>query len=541
MEGGSLFNPGFLGGHFLWWVGQIADDSVWRGNRNSDKFQKASDIPGWGRRYKVRIIGLHDKEEQAIPSDQLPWAQVMYPVTSGGGQAGSFQTPALKQGNFVFGFFLDGQDQQVPVIMGILGNNEQTALQMKTGLSGGDNFKGTSGHANQSQDETKITGDKDLKTEQPQPETSAAKEAGGGDDHQENAADKKEEEVLDRKHALSCPDPEENSSMKGIRTVIENLQKKIEKFQKAMKTFSEGVSLKIKDISKDIDKAIEDASKEISKFMKDIYTRIQEWMTDQFNKKIKPLLKISIPSFRIKLLELNVKGLETICCLFNKLAGALAGLIAAALGNRLNNQKEQSPSEPPAFTSPGSEVVPPLPPENYYRPVTLCSAEELVADVLSGTINEMMQVFDSAVAPVIYEVQNSLAAAGVETNIGSSGSGTVANILNQQPDVVGNIGSLSGLNMDIGAAMSFISSLTSLFDCDPKPKCSPNDTHTLQEGGNANPGVEKPSLGNVAQKAIQSLEKSAAANPIAQATASSFDKLYATPPRTIQPGEGGGA
>ena len=271
---------------------------------------------------------------------------------------------------------------------------------MKTGLSGGDNFKGTSGHANQSQDETKITGDKDLKTEQPQPETSAAKEAGGGDDHQENAADKKEEEVLDRKHALSCPDPEENSSMKGIRTVIENLQKKIEKFQKAMKTFSEGVSLKIKDISKDIDKAIEDASKEISKFMKDIYTRIQEWMTDQFNKKIKPLLKISIPSFRIKLLELNVKGLETICCLFNKLAGALAGLIAAALGNRLNNQKEQSPSEPPAFTSPGSEVVPPLPPENYYRPVTLCSAEELVADVLSGTLNEMMQVFDSAVAQI---------------------------------------------------------------------------------------------------------------------------------------------
>lgn len=683
MEGGSLFNPGFLGGHFLWWVGQIADDSVWRGNRNSDKFQKAEDIPGWGRRYKVRIIGLHDKEEQTIPSDQLPWAQVMYPVTSGGGQAGSFQTPALKQGNFVFGFFLDGQDQQVPVIMGILGNNEQTVLQMKTGLTGGDNFKGTSGHANQSQDETKITGDKDLKTEQPQPGTSAAKEAGGGDDHQENAADKKEEEVLDRKHALSSPNPECDSSMKSIQTVIENLQKKIEKFQESMRKFSAGVSLKIKEASKDIDKAIEDASKEISKYMKDIYGRIQEWMTDQYNKKIKPLLKISIPSFRIKLLELNVQGLETICCLFNKFAGLLAGLIAAALANRLNNQKEQSPAEPPVFSSPGSEVIPPPPPENYYRPVPLCTAEELVADVLSGTLNEMMQVFDIAIAPVIYEVQNSLADAGVETNIGSSGSGTVTNGINQQsvaaalqsgslvdaltsalgtsigansstigyatslfrsgsyaaglaslaslagkdagvystalvsatqlinagdlvgglssiagafgadqnvlsqvgsafsairsgdinsltssvgqlagvnPQILstvqqagaaaaagdigalaGQLGGLGGLNMDVGAAMGFIASLTSLFDCDPKPKCPPNDTHTLQEGGNTNPGVEKQSLGNVAQKAIQSLEKSAAANPIAQATAASFDKLYATPTRTIQPGEGGGA
>ena len=30
MEGGALFNPGFLGGNFLWWVGQIADDSTWQ-------------------------------------------------------------------------------------------------------------------------------------------------------------------------------------------------------------------------------------------------------------------------------------------------------------------------------------------------------------------------------------------------------------------------------------------------------------------------------------------------------------------------------
>ena len=32
MEGSSLFNPGFLGGNFNWWVGQVSDDSVWRDN-----------------------------------------------------------------------------------------------------------------------------------------------------------------------------------------------------------------------------------------------------------------------------------------------------------------------------------------------------------------------------------------------------------------------------------------------------------------------------------------------------------------------------
>jgi uncharacterized protein YoxC len=133
MEGGALFNSGFLGASFSWWVGQIADDSTWRDNILPGKFETANQIPGWGRRYKVRIIGLHDQGETEIKSDQLPWAQVMYPVTAGGGQGGSGQTPNLRQGNMVFGFFLDGQEQQVPVIMGVLGNNAQTSLATKTG------------------------------------------------------------------------------------------------------------------------------------------------------------------------------------------------------------------------------------------------------------------------------------------------------------------------------------------------------------------------------------------------------------------------
>ena len=154
MAESTLFNPGFLGGGFNWWIGQIADDSTWRDNILPGKFADANTIPGWGRRYKVRIIGLHDQEEETIPSDQLPWAQVMYPVTAGGGQAAASQTSNLRQGNFVFGFFLDGQDQQVPVIMGVLGNNAQTSLSNKTALTGGKNFSPQSGNANTKEPKT---------------------------------------------------------------------------------------------------------------------------------------------------------------------------------------------------------------------------------------------------------------------------------------------------------------------------------------------------------------------------------------------------
>ena len=147
MEVGSLFNSGILGQSFNWWIGQIADDSTWRENINAGKFEDKEAVPGWGYRYKVRIMGLHERAIETIESKELPWATLMYPVTTGGGQAAAFATPALRQGNFVFGFFMDGGQEQVPVIMGVLGNNAQTDLQTKTEETGGLAYSGISGYA----------------------------------------------------------------------------------------------------------------------------------------------------------------------------------------------------------------------------------------------------------------------------------------------------------------------------------------------------------------------------------------------------------
>ncbi len=147
MEVGSLFNSGILGQSFNWWIGQIADDSTWRENINAGKFEDKEAVPGWGYRYKVAIMGIHGQSTETIKSEELPFATVMYPITGGGGQAGSMATPALRQGNVVFGFFMDGGQEQVPVIMGVLGNNLQTPLQTKTEETGGIRFAGTSGYA----------------------------------------------------------------------------------------------------------------------------------------------------------------------------------------------------------------------------------------------------------------------------------------------------------------------------------------------------------------------------------------------------------
>jgi hypothetical protein len=176
MEGGSLFNPGYVGTSFYWWIGQIADDSSWRDNELAGKFKDKHSIPGWGKRYRVRIIGVHDKEEETIPSDQLPWANIMYPITAGGGQAGSTQTANLRQGMFVFGFWMDGQDMQVPVIMGVLGNNAQTSLNTKF-----ENYTADSGTAQGKEDKkgnAKTTiGDKDKSADKPKDEQASKEQA----------------------------------------------------------------------------------------------------------------------------------------------------------------------------------------------------------------------------------------------------------------------------------------------------------------------------------------------------------------------------
>ena len=46
---GNLFNSGFLGSKFLWWIGQVADDRTWRENQSSKKIEDPKeDLPAWG-------------------------------------------------------------------------------------------------------------------------------------------------------------------------------------------------------------------------------------------------------------------------------------------------------------------------------------------------------------------------------------------------------------------------------------------------------------------------------------------------------------
>lgn len=61
-------------------------------------------------RVKVRAIGFHTEDRNALPHDDLPWATF---ATSGA----DTNAPMCKPGDWVVGFFLDGTESQQPVVL----------------------------------------------------------------------------------------------------------------------------------------------------------------------------------------------------------------------------------------------------------------------------------------------------------------------------------------------------------------------------------------------------------------------------------------
>ena len=113
----NLLKTNFLGKDgFRWWIGQIAPEDA-----QGDQLNEIGNA--WGCRLKVRIYGYHPPNETELANDDLPWAQVLLSPQGGSGKANRARSLRISPGDIVMGFFLDGDDAQLPVIMGIFGNN----------------------------------------------------------------------------------------------------------------------------------------------------------------------------------------------------------------------------------------------------------------------------------------------------------------------------------------------------------------------------------------------------------------------------------
>ena len=479
MEGGSLFNPGFLGGSFLWWVGQIADDSTWRSNKNPGKFSGAASIPGWGERYKVRIIGLHDQGESEIPSEELPWAQIMYPVTAGGGQARSSQTSNLRQGMMVFGFFMDGQDQQIPVIMGVLGNNLSTPLSKESKNDRVTNEKpgplGTSGHSKPKGDTSKaeenaedgppnsglltepnVNPPGEYSPDNPNPPKNFTNESAGDSVHVQTIADVRRSNKYRECIPLMKPDdPDEtiSSAMKAIQTLLDTLVGKIDGFLSTAKSFVDDAagmmnsSNQVKDYMKKL-------GCQMAKYIKVITDKMMEYTNKVMNEAMTDVVSAMPSHLRFQFADVKEQSLSTVSCLYSKLSDNLCDMLGDILANTFDidalldavtNAKSDEPRTSPK--------VPP------------CHAEFVVAEVINKNKEEIGRVNDGILGDInnfLSDMQNELA--GVDDAI---------------DDLISGIGLIGG---NLTSALQFGNFELDILGCSSKPQASLSDCYQFASG-----------------------------------------------------------
>ena len=116
----DLQNKDTFMGAMIWFTGVIED----------------IDDPEELGRVKVRCYGYHSAKTEDIPTEELPWAICIAPITSASMSGIGEGTTGILQGSWVIGFWRDGHAAQDPVVLGAI-----PSISHQQSLTYGDGFK----------------------------------------------------------------------------------------------------------------------------------------------------------------------------------------------------------------------------------------------------------------------------------------------------------------------------------------------------------------------------------------------------------------
>ncbi len=409
----GLVKTHFLGRDgFIWWIGQIVDQTKWAGNLGGSPTKTTEDQRGFGFRYKVRIMGYHTAAPTDLPDDQLPWASVMLPVTAGV-SGGAISAPNLRQGDFVQGYFLDGEDAQQPVIMGVIGYNQYTAVMKNIPDTG---FKPFSGYTTEdevprgalptTQEEAKgVAEDVDVSKTNNKEVLETGVSQVGRDDGATN-----EQYLNEKKSSTIASNSDCDKAPTGsIQREIKNMIAEVNRLQKTATDWETKVSTKVDNIEKEIAKVKDNATKAITGDVKRITAELQKNALKEVNDALSDtyyeVFPTELPLVKQKAEEAN----SELACAFKNIMKNLTGMV----GNFLNQIMDRFINTP------------------------MCAVENFVGSLL-GKISGLI---DSAVSSVMAPIKALLAGMGIASS--------------SLDDVLG-----------------FATDLLSFLSCDEDPKCS---------------------------------------------------------------------
>ena len=429
MEQG-VFDKHFVGKDgFIWWIGIIASDSYIENNGGSTPGGTLlGDQIGISERYQVRIMGYHD-DRDALPNDQLPWAGVVYPVTAGGG-GGPFgkASSAVDAGTFVYGFFLDGENGQHPMILGILGINQYASIFKHTkdlapfapflGFGIGDHIPRYM-MLSQSAENARI-GNPGV------PEAVANDKLATGNpgrvaldiESEAQRSDGSDIENLSSPHVCDS-----DANVGKIQQDIQNMIKDIHKAQQGLQSWKNSILYpswsqidgKVVSIQEFIRIKVERGAELVSTWVKDRIMGAYEWIVRKITAGVGDVLHLLDPDKQKDAGAVIDTVLDLLSCHFRKIVENLGGLVLEAL----------------------LAIV------DRYILVPICAAENILAAILGQIMGWINGVVSAIMGPI--------------------------NTLLGAVDIVGDI-------------LGFIEDVLNFLNCDTKPACPTVEKYSLWDG-----------------------------------------------------------
>lgn len=318
---------------FHWFIGQVVPDKAWR-TKNNQNFDQ-------GFRAKVRILGHHpgeSEDEGGISDDDLPWAHFLVSPQFGAGHNYGGTGFALQGGEVVFGFFVDGEEAQQPVVIGCFSSSSDTVVNKSYEeiLS-----KGTSGffpyappkalekanYVRRTEDKPNdksggvVTSDNKVKTDGTESEDGKKTEDGTVDKHFDN-------KTYSVKKAQKCVEPK--GLLSDVKKGLEEFVEKINELEEFKDGWIDPITSTVVDMDKLVDKASEKAAGGLSAIIR----KTRKNMFEEINSIVDDGLDFLDPDHLIKNLEIK-KQKDRIYCLIENVLNGLKNVISDFLKEML--------------------------------------------------------------------------------------------------------------------------------------------------------------------------------------------------------------
>ena len=335
-----------------WFIGQVTTDESWR-----DFSIK------YGYRAKVRILGAHPPGIE-VKDEELPWAHFLTPSVFGSGKQFGGTSFALRGGETVVGFWLDGEDGQIPIIWGSLfsGQNEENVVAWEQVLKQGGSFFKPIAHPQSlrlSAANSRIDGQSTEHNGVTQPHRN---ETPDGQTSRQKIHDDKPIVVSVAK---------ECKAGKGFMSDVGRVLQSFIEITNGLKEYKEGYIDPVLGVISDIPRLISQASKIISGAFASLFRLARKFMFEEIYKIVENIIDFLVPESFLKDIAVK-KAIDTIFCVIENIIKGIKDFIEQFL----------------------TEII------GKFANLPLCAAEGFVGGLINDVTNQILKAIGPAMGAI---------------------------------------------------------------------------------------------------------------------------------------------